>query len=493
MAQNITILQQFHWYTPNDGNWWNFCGSEAKNLANKGITHVYLPPAYKSGMGNNEPGYAVYDLYDLGEFDQKGTVRTKYGTKQEYLDCIKLHHQNNINILADIVLNHRVGGDEVETFTAIEVDEIDRNSFINKALEIESFTRFCFPARNKKYSEFEWNFTMFTGVDNIVDGLHKIYIIQNKYGDKWEELTDNELGNFDYLIGADVEYRNEIVRKEIINWGIWYVETTGIDGFRMDALKHISPHFIKEWINSLKAHFKKDFFIIGEFWNSNTEILAKYLDEVEETTQILDIALHYNFAQASAQKNEYDLSKIFDGTLVNKCPSMSITFVDNHDTQPLQSLESPVEDWFKPLAYALILLRESGIPLIFNPCFYGANYTGEKEGNKYEINIQKVEMLDKLLYARKQFAYGTERNYFDHFNTIGWVRDGLEEVENSGCAILITNGSVGFKDMDVNKKNAGKKYYDITENIKEEVIINEDGIGTFLVKENSVSVWVLVN
>ena len=39
--------------------------------------------------GTKEVGYAAYDLYDLGEFDQKGTTRTKYGTKDEYLEAIK--------------------------------------------------------------------------------------------------------------------------------------------------------------------------------------------------------------------------------------------------------------------------------------------------------------------------------------------------------------------------------------------------------------------
>jgi alpha-amylase len=46
------------------------------------------------------------------------------------------------------------------------------------------------------------------------------------------------------------------------------------------------------------------------------------------------------------------------GSLSATQPELSITFVDNHDTQPLQSLQSPVELWFKQLAYALILLRK---------------------------------------------------------------------------------------------------------------------------------------
>ena len=56
---------------------------------------------------------------------------------------------------------------------------------------------------------------------------------------------------------------------------------------------------------------------------------------------------------------------LFDGTLVNEQPGLTVTLVENHDSQPLQSLESVVEAWFKPLAYALILLRKDGYPCVF--------------------------------------------------------------------------------------------------------------------------------
>ncbi len=59
-----------------------------------------------------------------------------------------------------------------------------------------------------------------------------------------------------------------------------------------------------------------------------------------------------------------------------------MTLVTNHDTQPLQALEAPVEPWFKPLAYALILLRENGVPSVFADLF-GASYedTGRRWTN----------------------------------------------------------------------------------------------------------------
>ncbi len=59
-------------------------------------------------------GYGVYDLYDLGEFDQKGTVRTKYGTRRAYQAAIRALRRADIQVLADVVLNHRLGADDWE-------------------------------------------------------------------------------------------------------------------------------------------------------------------------------------------------------------------------------------------------------------------------------------------------------------------------------------------------------------------------------------------
>ncbi|WP_199721264.1 hypothetical protein [Neisseria weixii] len=60
--KNQTIMQYFEWYLPDDGRHW-------QRLADIGISKVWLPPACKA-TGTNDVGYGIYDLYDLGEFDQ---------------------------------------------------------------------------------------------------------------------------------------------------------------------------------------------------------------------------------------------------------------------------------------------------------------------------------------------------------------------------------------------------------------------------------------
>ncbi|WP_435524713.1 hypothetical protein [Chryseobacterium indoltheticum] len=91
----------------------------------------------------------------------------------------------------------------------------------------------------------------------------------------------------------------------------------------------------------------------------------------------------------------------------------SVSLVDNHDTQPLQDLEAPVEAWFKPIAYALILLREKGYPCVFYPDLYGAHYKdNDREGNEQEIFLEKVDGIEELLKIRKRICLRNSKRLF---------------------------------------------------------------------------------
>lgn len=485
---NLTLFQFFHWYYSPEGNLWQHAGEQATHLSSLGITHVWLPPAYKSAYGTEEPGYAVYDLYDLGQFDQKGTIRTRYGTRREYQECINTFHKNGVQILADIVLNHKQGADETEKVPVQKVDHNNRNQYLGEEEIMYVWTKFTFPGRKGKYSKFVWDWHSFSGIS---ENPEDIYLLLNEHTHgKWEDVPSDELGNYDYLMGADIEFRNKAVRKELKKWGKWYMKSMGIDGFRLDAVKHISFQFFNEWLDYLRKTFKKDFLCIGEYWSQDLESLLRYLDTTEGRIKLFDVPLHFNFHHASNSDNQYDMSKILDNTLMQQSPELAITFVDNHDTQPLQSLQSPVEQWFKPLAYALILLREQGTPCVFYPSMYEAKYVDKKNEEEIYIELNRLHNIEQMLKVRKKLAYGLQRDYLDHPNTIGWTREGIDEKDKSGCAVLLTNGSAGKKLMEVGKRHSGKLFVEISNGHPAKVTINEDGWGDFHVDDKSASVWI---
>jgi alpha-amylase len=484
---NITIFQFFHWYYAPEGDLWNHAADQAHHLAQLGITHVWLPPAYKSGRGVYEPGYAAYDLYDLGEFDQKGTIRTRYGTRDEYLKCIKSIHRQGMQVMADIVMNHKYGADEKEEIQVQQVNAENRTEYIGEQTKVEAFTKFNFPGRNNKYSEFKWNWHCFTGLDEE----DKIFLILNEHTNgHWEEMAEEEKGNFDYLMGCDIEFRNPHVRQELKDWGRWYIDHTGIDALRLDAVKHMNAGFINEWIDHLRGHYQKHIFTVGEYWRHDVSHLLRYIEATEGRVQLFDVPLHFNFYEASMQNADYDMRTILDNTLIRERPELAITFVDNHDTQPLQSLQSTVEYWFKPHSYALILLREQGIPCVFYPAVYEARYTDRKDGEEIYIELNGIPGVEIMLKIRKKLAFGMQRDYFDHPNTIGWTREGVGKTHFSGCAVVMTNSLGGEKPMEIGKRHIGKTFINILGNHEEKVVIDKNGWGNFYVHDRSMAVWI---
>ncbi|MBG9375663.1 alpha-amylase [Panacibacter sp. DH6] len=489
--QNGTMLQFFHWYYPEDGSLWNKLKEEAKSLSELGITAIWIPPASKGTTGGYSVGYDVYDLYDLGEFDQKGTVKTKYGSKDELVNAVNAVHEAGIKVYADIVVNHLGGADEEERITVRRVNPDNRNEFTSEPFEINAYTKFTYPNRKGKYSNFVWDHQCFTGTDYASDlDETGIFSIQNEYGEGWEEVVDDEKGNYDYLMFTDVEFRNEAVREELKKWGKWYFDTLHFDGVRLDAVKHIAPQFYNEWLDYMRAEVKEDLFAVGEYWAPGyLHLLERYIDATEGRMSLFDAPLHRNLHTASKEGKDFDLRTIFDETLVAKNPGLAVTIVENHDTQPLQALEAPVEPWFKPIAYAIILLRKDGYPCIFYTDLYGASYVDKgNDGNDHEIFLPKCDDLENLLKARANYAYGEQRDYFDHGNCVGWTREGDEE--HGGCAVVLSNGDEGFKSMEIGKRYAGKTFIDMLGKHAAEVTINEDGWGEFYTNAGSVCVWI---
>ncbi|MBB4124224.1 alpha-amylase [Martelella radicis] len=485
------LLQFFHWYYPAGGTLWDEVAGKAEELAGMGITDIWLPPASKGAAGGFSVGYDTYDLFDLGEFDQKGTVATKYGDRGALENACHTLAGHGIGAIHDVVFNHKLGADEKERVMVRRADPEDRTEIEDEAFEALAYTRFTFPGRNGAHSEFVWTHKCFTGVDYIEDPDETgVFRLVNEYGEgEWNDEVDQELGNYDYLIGADVEFRNRAVAEELRYWGRWLSEQVPVAGFRLDAAKHIPAWFFRDWIAHMRETVKEDMFVVAEYWHPEIDALRAYLDLVDRQLMLFDVGLHHRFHDASAAGGDYDMRTIFDGTLVAEVPDHAVTLVENHDTQPLQSLEAAVEPWFKPLAYALILMREQGVPSVFYADLYGARYRDNgSDGAEYDIDMPRIECLPKLIEARKRFANGAETLYFDDPNCLAVVREGTGEAP--GSVTVLTNGEETAKDVDLGEAHANATFRDFLGHREDAVETDGEGRAAFPVNAGSVSVWV---
>lgn len=487
--ENGILLQGFHWYTPKGGTHWKWLKSQLPEFKKAGFTAIWIPPPGKCDPSHDE-GYAPYDRWDLGKYNQKGQVNTRYGSEQDLRDLCSEAKNFEIGIYVDAVFNHMAAADKTEWVKAIVVSRENRNNEVGEWIDIQAWTRFEFAERmkdpeGKRRSDKIWTADDFEAVDfaeNLRDWGLTIFKLKGK---RFQNAVSNENGNFDYLCYADIDMDSASAKDDLKRWGTWMLREIRADGFRFDGLKHIRSYFFREFINHIKAHYP-DHFSVGEYWETNTKPLHEFISDTQGMISLFDVPLQTKFHQASAAvpRNSFDMRNLISGTLSAEQPALSVTFVENHDTMPCQKLEQSVEPWFKPWAYAFILLRQQGYPTIFLPDWTGAEYT---DNNRHVVLNSHDWILRRLMATRIHCAWGSQQDYFDHPNTVGWIRYGNDH--HAGLAGLINNGSQdGWKWMHTGKPDMA--YTDILEQRKETITTNTEGWANFTVNPESCSVWV---
>jgi alpha-amylase len=226
--------------------------------------------------------------------------------------------------------------------------------------------------------------------------------------------------------------------------------------------------------------------VVAEYWSADLGALEWFLTAVGDRMMLFDVPLHFAFHRAGIEGNSFDLRTIFDGSLVAARHDMAVTFVDNHDSQPMQALESTVADWFKPLAYALILLRREGFPCVFHADYYGAAYTEQRWGEE-PVDVEMAshrEFLDLCLALRRDLGDADQSDAFDHSNVIGWMRRGAGRT----AVVLMSNGGDGAQRFATGLPHA--TFTDATGAIPDAITTDSDGSAEFRCQGRGVSVWV---
>lgn len=122
---------------------------------------------------------------------------------------------------------------------------------------------------------------------------------------------------------ANVDHRNREVRHDLFHWVQWLAYQMPLGGLRLDAIKHYSAGFVKDFLAHIRGTVGRDWFIVGEYWREDQDVLTKYIEYMDHGLSLFDVRLVSNFSRLSWQENA-DLRSVFEGSLVSIKPQNAV-------------------------------------------------------------------------------------------------------------------------------------------------------------------------
>lgn len=148
----------------------------------------------------------------------------------------------------------------------------------------------------------------------------------------WTDTKQLETG---WLFGLpDLNLEAPEVEQFFIDNALWWIRETGIDGMRLDTVKHVPKSFWNNWTQAIKAEFP-DFYFLGEVWSEHVSVLERYLDVgIDGMT---NYPLYEGFMESLMSGQAAYLEKATLRDQKFSASQLSGIFVDNHDNERLIS------------------------------------------------------------------------------------------------------------------------------------------------------------
>jgi glycosidase len=365
-------------------------------LAGLGVDGIWVSPIFKN-RPEREDTYHGYGIHNFLEVDPR------FGTMQELRELVRMAHARGMYVILDIVANYT--GDN----WAYEDDgSFEYSSEANHPYPF-GFWRNLSPGGNGTRNDAVW--------PKELQSL-QYYRRRGKIRDWRIEGTEALQGDFDSLKKLAIE-RREVLETLIRIYKFW-IRTADVDGYRLDAAKHMDPlstalfcSAIREYAKTLGKH---NFLIFGEI-ASGYETIQQYLKgcafcagnghRLHGIDSALDFPLSYILEQvvkgfASPEK----LRWVYNGAnplYANyRDPGMnSVTFLDNHDRNRRFMHHNPYQ---QQLVLALgYLLTSLGVPSI---------YYGTEQG--FDGGGPDLHYVRECMFGGNWGAFGcTGKSFFD--------------------------------------------------------------------------------
>jgi len=241
---------------------WNEIADKVPELAEAGYSSLWLPPPAKAN-GGYSVGYDLFDPFDLGSRDQRGTIATRYGTKADLHNLIELCHRFGIRVYFDNIMNHRAY--DVPLYNETTPTDVFPGMVAEDFHLRTTSDGFCRKWDNTRDWQDAWQ-VMHLGLSDLLDIAHEtpnqnFGATEGSWHDKpsivrhpdnpefydWHPTLGwvgfNSTSITAAVIAANPDFFREDVGAYLCRNARWMMQTTRADGFRLDAVKHVPDYF----------------------------------------------------------------------------------------------------------------------------------------------------------------------------------------------------------------------------------------------------------
>ncbi len=309
-------------------------------LKELGVTTLWLTPIVKNGAAQDYHGYGAVDLY---------AVDPHLGSVKDYQELIAAAHKEGLKVLFDVVPNH-VGPRHPWVANPPMPDWF--HGTLQHHLEAHS------PVNETFYGKPSGRALTNDLFESLVDPHAP------------ESMTRNLTEGWFAGILPDMNTENPVVEEYLLQNSIWWAETSGLDGYRVDTFPYVGRKFWSYWHSGLRRLYP-NLTTIGEVFHHDPSVTSFFVGGVRRydgidsgLSTVFDFPLYFSVRDILLHNAPTGrLADILRHDALYPHPEMLVPFFANHDVQRFASAEGASPAKLK-LAFGLTLTLR-GIPQLY--------------------------------------------------------------------------------------------------------------------------------
>ena len=288
-----------------------------------GVTTLWFTPV----LENDSPDHGTQSTYHGYATTNYYRVDPRFGSNEEYRQLCDEAHAKGIKIVMDMIFNHS-GYEHPWTLDMPSKDWLNTPEWLspeNQAKAVEMKTMDGAAKVNDKYLQTSYKLTPVVDPYASKIDLHETV-------DGWFVPTM-----------PDLNQRNPHVIKYLIQNSIWWIETVGIDGIRMDTYPYADRDAMAQWMKIIGEEYP-NFNTVGETWVTEPAYTAAWQKDSKLSEKnsylptVMDFAFYDRINQAKNEETDAwwnGFNRIYNNFVYDYLypnPSNVMAFLENHDT-----------------------------------------------------------------------------------------------------------------------------------------------------------------